>query len=96
MENNIFVALAGAIIMWNLVVFTLYGIDKRKAFKGEWRISEKTLLWSSFLFGGIGALLGGKYFHHKTQKWYFQVVWYLGVVVLMATLYALVVFNHFN
>ena len=34
-----FVALAGAIIMWNVVVFALYGIDKRKAVKGEWRIS---------------------------------------------------------
>ncbi|AGM98434.1 DUF1294 domain-containing protein [Streptococcus iniae] len=91
-----FLDVLSVLLIWNLMVFALYGLDKRKAVTNQWRISEKTLLWSSFLFGGLGALLGGKYFHHKTQKWYFQVVWYLGVVVLMATLYALVVFNHFN
>ena len=63
-----FVALAGTIIMWNVVVFALYGIDKRKAVKEEWRISERTLLLIAFFFGGIGAILGGNLFHHKTKK----------------------------
>lgn len=82
------------LVIWNLMVFTLYGLDKRKAINNQWRISEKTLLWTAFLFGGIGALIGGKYFHHKTQKWYFQVVWYLGIIVLVATVCALIVFNY--
>ena len=84
-----FVALAGAIIMWNVVVFALYGIDKRKAFKGEWRISEKTLLLTAFFFGGIGAIIGGNLFHHKTQKWYFRVVWVLGIFSIFLGIYCL-------
>lgn len=84
-----FVALAGAIIMWNVVVFALYGIDKRKAVKEEWRISERTLLLIAFFFGGIGAILGGNLFHHKTKKWYFQVVWVLGIFMIFIGIYLL-------
>ncbi|MFS1664706.1 DUF1294 domain-containing protein [Streptococcus sp. zg-JUN1979] len=29
---------------WNVIVFFLYGIDKYKAVKDSWRISEKRLL----------------------------------------------------
>lgn len=84
-----FVALAGTIIMWNVVVFALYGIDKRKAVKGEWRISERTLLLIAFFFGGIGAILGGNLFHHKIKKWYFQVVWVLGIFMIFIGIYLL-------
>ena len=45
--------------------FITYGVDKIKAIKGKWRIPEKTLLWESILFGGLGAFLGGNFFHHK-------------------------------
>ena len=33
-----------AILIWNLLVFMIYGIDKSKARKGAWRIPEKYLL----------------------------------------------------
>lgn len=55
-----------AILLWNGVVFLLFGIDKYKAKKGHWRIPEKTLLWCAFLLGSVGALLGMKTFRHKT------------------------------
>ena len=45
----------------NIFTFSLYGADKRKARRGAWRISEKTLLTCTWLFGGVGALIG---MHH--------------------------------
>ena len=51
----------------NVVTFFLYGIDKLKAKRSKWRISEATLLWLSVLGGSLGAWLGMKAWHHKTQ-----------------------------
>lgn len=47
------------LVVWNLIVFALYAIDKHKARNGARRISEKTLLACTFLLGAAGALLGG-------------------------------------
>lgn len=58
----------------NLVAFTAYGIDKRKARKGKWRIPERILIFLAFLGGDIGALSGMKLFHHKTKKMKFRVL----------------------
>ena len=51
----------------NVVTFFLYGIDKLKAKKSKWRVKEATLIWMSVFGGSIGALLGMKVWHHKTQ-----------------------------
>lgn len=59
--------LIGAYVLWNLIVFIVYGIDKYKAKHDKWRIPEKTLLLLAFLMGGLGAYLGMKVFRHKTQ-----------------------------
>ena len=56
----------------NLLTFVLYGVDKRRAKKGAWRISEKTLLLLPLLGGSIGGILGMQVFRHKTKHWYFQ------------------------
>ncbi|MBQ1509071.1 MAG: DUF1294 domain-containing protein [Erysipelotrichaceae bacterium] len=48
--------------------FLLMGIDKYKARKEKWRISEKTLLLSALLGGSPGTLLGMLLFHHKIRK----------------------------
>jgi uncharacterized membrane protein YsdA (DUF1294 family) len=44
----------------------VYGIDKWKAKKGKWRISEATLLILAAVGGSIGAWCGVKVWHHKT------------------------------
>ncbi|HEL2576159.1 TPA: DUF1294 domain-containing protein [Streptococcus suis] len=74
------------LLVWNLVVFLTYGMDKGKARKGAYRISEKTLLLMSYLGGGLGAWAGGNRFRHKTQKWYFKLAWTVGVLIDLAIL----------
>lgn len=54
------------LLIWNSIVFILFGADKYKAKKGHWRIPEKFLLWCAFLFGSVGAFCGMKVFRHKT------------------------------
>ena len=58
--------IVGSLIIINLITFLLYGIDKLKAKKGKWRISEDTLLLLAVIGGSIGAWLGIKIWHHKT------------------------------
>ena len=55
----------------NLLGFVLMGIDKRRARKEAWRISEKALFLTALLGGSVGAILGMWTFHHKTKHWYF-------------------------
>ena len=56
----------------NVLTFFLYGIDKLKAKHSKWRISEATLIWLALFGGSIGAWLGMKAWHHKTQHKKFQ------------------------
>lgn len=51
----------------NVVTFFVYGIDKWKAKHKHWRISEAALLLLAALGGSIGAWIGMKVWHHKTQ-----------------------------
>ena len=74
---EILIIVFGAISVIN---FFMYGIDKRKAKKGKWRISEKALLCTSFFGGAIGGFLGMRVFHHKTKHGYFTAVNILGLL----------------
>lgn len=51
----------------NLVALLLCAIDKRRAAKGKWRVSEGTLLLSAMLGGSPGLLLGMLLLRHKTK-----------------------------
>jgi uncharacterized membrane protein YsdA (DUF1294 family) len=51
----------------NILTFLVYGIDKWRAKKGSWRISEATLLLLAVIGGSIGAWLGMKVWHQKTM-----------------------------
>ena len=61
------------VLVWNIAVFFLYGIDKRKAAKQKWRISEATLILTALLAGGAGAAMGMVIFNHKTSKVKFRI-----------------------
>lgn len=51
----------------NAITFFVYGIDKWKAKRSKWRISEATLLELAVIGGSVGAFLGMKVWHHKTM-----------------------------
>ena len=64
--NTLHSYLAYYLLAINAVTFIVYGIDKYKAKKAKWRISEATLLLLAVLGGSIGAWIGMKVWHHKT------------------------------
>ena len=84
-QTVVVIALAVIAVM-NVVSFALMGIDKRRARRGAWRISEKALFLITACFGGLGGVLGMKVFHHKTQHWYFRVFFPLLPVLQTAIL----------
>ena len=57
----------GYFLAVNITSFLLYGIDKFKAKKNLWRISEATLLTMAAIGGSIGAWAGMRLWHHKTM-----------------------------
>ncbi|MCR5009553.1 MAG: DUF1294 domain-containing protein [Clostridia bacterium] len=71
-------------VIWNLIVFLIYGADKRRAVKDKWRIPEKTLMLLALFFGATGAFAGMSVFRHKTQHKKFSI----GVPLLMLLNYA--------
>lgn len=77
---DIGIYLLTALVIWNLITFILMGIDKNKAIKGKWRISEKKLLLCAFFLGGIGILLGMCVFRHKTRHMNFLILVPIGVL----------------
>ena len=44
------------------------GIDKWKAIHHSYRFSERFLLFTGFIGGSVGLLLGMIIFHHKIRK----------------------------
>ena len=62
----------------NLAVFGIYGLDKKKAIKGEWRTPERNLI-AAAVMGAPGALLGMIVFRHKIRKPKF----YIGVPLIL-------------
>lgn len=57
-----------AVIILNIWIFLLFGIDKLRAKGGAWRVSEGGLLLCAFLGGTAGAYAGRAAFRHKTRK----------------------------
>ena len=74
----------------NIATFLLYGIDKYKAKKGKWRISEATLLTMAAISGSIGAWAGMRLWHHKTMHKKFK----YGIPVIIILQIALVAYLH--
>jgi len=79
------IVVAVAIVLWNIVTFSLYAIDKKKAKNKKWRIKERTLIGVAFLMGGPGAMIGMSVLRHKTQHMQFK------VLVPLATIFNIVI-----
>ena len=74
MERDLLFAAALWLLTVNAVAFAAFGRDKRLARRGARRIPEfRLLLWAA-LGGALGAWLGMRVFHHKTQKPLFRLL----------------------
>lgn len=76
------------LLLINAAAFLLMLIDKWKAKKNLWRISEATLMSTALLGGGIGALLGMYTVRHKTRHPKFT----LGIPLILAVQIGLFLF----
>lgn len=56
----------------NLAGFIIMGVDKKRAIRGAWRISEASLFLTALFGGSLGCILGMQHFRHKTKHWYFK------------------------
>ena len=77
------------LIAINVVAFFLYGIDKWKAKRSKWRISEAMLLGLAVIGGSIGAWLGMKVWHHKTMHKKFK----YGLPLILVAQIAIILFT---
>ena len=78
----------------NIATFLLYGIDKYKAKKGRWRISEATLLLMAVIGGSIGAWAGMRLWHHKTMHKKFK--YGIPLIIIMQVALAVYLLTNFE
>lgn len=74
------------ITMINISTFMAFGIDKSKARRGNFRISERMLLGMSAAGGSVGGIMGMQIFHHKTKHIHFN----LGLPAMIVVQYIVV------
>lgn len=65
--DSIQLAAIAYVIVVSLVLCILMYIDKQRAIKKAWRITEKTLFTLAIFGGALGGVLGMYLFRHKTQ-----------------------------
>ena len=82
----------GYLLAVNIASFLLYGIDKYKAKKGKWRVSEATLLMMAVIGGSIGAWAGMRLWHHKTMHKKFK----YGIPLIMQVALAVYLLTNFQ
>ncbi len=77
------------LLVINIITFFYFGWDKmRSQIYNARRVNEKTLWILSLVGGSIGALIGMKFFRHKTKKLSFQA----GIAVILVIQICLVWF----
>ena len=75
------------LIIWNAIVFALYGVDKWRAINGKWRIHENNMILWAFLMGAFGAAFAMVLFHHKIRRRVFLIMIPLAMLENLAILY---------
>lgn len=78
----------------NVAGFLLMGEDKRRAKRGEFRISEMKLILLALFGGSIGVLAGMYAFSHKTLHKLFSVGVPVILIVQTVAVMALVVYSN--
>lgn len=70
----------------NVLTFAAYGLDKRAARNGSWRIAEKNLLVLALLGGTPMAFFASYKFRHKNKKQSFKLKMALILVTQLAAI----------
>ena len=78
---GLFIIDASLMALMSLVAIIAFVRDKGLAEKGAMRTKEKTLLELAVLDGAFGAFIGRLIAHHKTNKMYFSLIIYLGMLL---------------
>ncbi len=65
-------------VIINFISFIVFGVDKSKSQKNQWRIKESTLIVLSFVGGSMGSIIGMIVYHHKLNKKKF----YIGIPLI--------------
>lgn len=76
------------ILLMSFISLIIYGIDKRKAVRGQNRVPEKALFGLGLFGGAVGSLFGMILFSHKTKHVYF---WILNILFLIIQIILLLV-----
>ena len=63
----LFKAAIAYVLVVSFVLCIYMYIDKQRAIKHEWRISEKSLFLMAIFGGALGGVLGMYLFRHKTK-----------------------------
>lgn len=79
------------LILINMSAFIFMGVDKHRAKRGAWRISEGTLFLLSVIGGSIGSLAGMYTFRHKTRHGIFVVG--MPLILILHILIAVLLFK---
>ena len=76
----------------NIIGFIIMGVDKKRAIRGAFRISEASLFFIALIGGSLGSIVGMQHFRHKTKHWYFQ----YGMPVILMVQIALLLTHYFH
>lgn len=68
------VALGSATLFVGAAVSLALFVDKRRAARGGWRVSERTLHTMELCGGWLGSLVARRMLRHKTRKVSYRVV----------------------
>lgn len=76
----------------NILGFILMYVDKQKAIKHQWRISENTLMLVAALFGSFGVYGGMLIFRHKTKHLKFKI--FVPILIIIHLVIINYIFSH--
>lgn len=79
-------------IMLNTVTYFIVAIDKYRAIKRKWRISEKTLFLLSIFGGALGVYVGMMIFRHKTKHLKFKIGIPI-IIIIQIIIFIMLFFN---
>ena len=84
------------LLIVNLWGFLQMFIDKKKAERNYWRISEFSLFIPALLGGALGCILGMRLFRHKTKHLTFVIGMPLLLIIQVAAVLGLLFFSPYN